>query len=88
MPLLDLLVILNARHLERVLHQFVDHHNQHRPHRSLKLTRPMATRVGISPTGAVVSRKARCHRTTVAGCTSTTAVRQCRQIRAKAIENS
>ena len=26
--------------------------------------------------------------TTVAGCTSTTAVRQCRQIRAKAIENS
>ncbi|PYQ73574.1 MAG: hypothetical protein DMG04_13305 [Acidobacteria bacterium] len=80
-------MILNARHLERVLHQFVDHHNQRRPHRRLKLTRPMATRVGISPTGAVAGMS-RCHRTTVSGCTSTTAVRQCRQIRAKAIENS
>ena len=32
--------------------------------------------------------QSRCHRTTVSGCTRTTAVRQFRQIRAKAIQNS
>jgi hypothetical protein len=34
---LDWLLILNRRHLERVLRIFVDHNNTHRPHRALKL---------------------------------------------------
>ena len=39
---LDWLLILNRRHLEHVLHVFVDHYNTHRPHRSLNLTTPTA----------------------------------------------
>jgi putative transposase len=39
---LDWLLILNRRHLEHVLHVFVDHYNAHRPHRSLDLTPPAA----------------------------------------------
>ena len=37
---LDWLLIVNRRHLERVLRVFVDHDNSHRPHRSLKLLPP------------------------------------------------
>ena len=37
---LDWLLILNRRHLERVLRVFVRHYNGHRPHRSLNLTPP------------------------------------------------
>jgi putative transposase len=37
---LDWLLILNRRHLERVLRVFVDHYNSHRPHRSLNLAPP------------------------------------------------
>jgi putative transposase len=37
---LDWLLILNRRHLERVLRVFVDHHNAQRPHRALKLQPP------------------------------------------------
>ena len=32
---LDRLLIVNRRHLERVLQAYVDHYNHHRPHRSL-----------------------------------------------------
>jgi putative transposase len=32
--------ILNRRHLEHVLREFVDHYNAHRPHRSLHLVPP------------------------------------------------
>jgi putative transposase len=39
---LDPLLIVNRRHLERVLGVFVDHYNVHRPHRSLHLTPPVA----------------------------------------------
>lgn len=39
---LDWLLILNRRHLERVLRVFVDHYNGHRPHRALGLTPPAA----------------------------------------------
>jgi putative transposase len=39
---LDWLLILNRRHLEHVLHVFVDHYNSHRPHRSLALAPPAA----------------------------------------------
>jgi putative transposase len=37
---LDWLLIMNRRHLERVLHVFIDHDNTHRPHRSLNLAPP------------------------------------------------
>jgi transposase InsO family protein len=37
---LDWLLILNRRHLERVLRVLVHHYNGHRPHRSLDLTPP------------------------------------------------
>jgi putative transposase len=37
---LDWLLILNRRHLERVLRIYVDHYNRERPHRALKLCRP------------------------------------------------
>jgi putative transposase len=41
---LDWLLILNRRHLERVLHVFIDHYNGHRPHRALHLTPPAPLR--------------------------------------------
>jgi putative transposase len=37
---LDWLLIVNPRHLERVLTEFIDHYNSHRPHRSLDLAPP------------------------------------------------
>jgi putative transposase len=37
---LDWLVILNRRHLERVLRVYVDHYNRQRPHRALDLRPP------------------------------------------------
>jgi transposase InsO family protein len=37
---LDRLMILNRRHLDRVLRVYVDHYNIHRPHRALKLQPP------------------------------------------------
>jgi putative transposase len=37
---LDWLLILNRRHLERVLRVFVDHYGHHRPHRALNLAAP------------------------------------------------
>jgi putative transposase len=37
---LDWLLIMNRRHLERVLHVFGDHYTTHRPHRSLNLMPP------------------------------------------------
>jgi putative transposase len=40
---LDRLLILGRRHLEHVLATYVRHHNEHRPHRSLKQRPPLAT---------------------------------------------
>jgi transposase InsO family protein len=37
---LDWLLILNRRHLEHVLRDYLDHYNTHRPHRSLDLAPP------------------------------------------------
>src|SRR6059036_1821939 len=37
---LDWLLIVNRRHLERVLRVYFDHYNAHRPHRSLNLEPP------------------------------------------------
>jgi len=41
---LDWLLVLNRRHLERVLRVFVHHYNHHRPHRSLMLLPPARER--------------------------------------------
>ena len=40
---LDWLLILDQRHLERVVAIFVDHYNVHRPHRALGLNPPLST---------------------------------------------
>jgi len=48
------MLILNERHLERVVTVFVDHYNLHRPHRALALTPPHAPR-SVAP--AAVSRE-------------------------------
>jgi putative transposase len=57
---LDWLLIMNRRHLERVLRVFVDHYNSHRPHRSLNLKAPdpaaQKLRVLHPPTAAVKRR--------------------------------
>ena len=37
---LDHMVVLNERHLARVLHEYVDHYNAARPHRALSLDSP------------------------------------------------
>jgi len=37
---LDWLLILNRRHLERVLRVYVHHYNRERPHRALELRPP------------------------------------------------
>jgi hypothetical protein len=54
---LDWLLILNRRHLERVLRVFVDHYNGHRPHRALNLKPPDPTR----PTLRLAGSSARDH---------------------------
>ncbi len=40
---LDWVVVLNERHAERVLREFVTHYNQERPHRGIKLEPPVPT---------------------------------------------
>jgi transposase InsO family protein len=48
---LDWLLILNRRHLERVLRVYVDHYNAQRPHRALKLQPPEPARPGPTAIG-------------------------------------
>jgi hypothetical protein len=48
---LDWLLIVNARHLERVLTIFVDHYNGWRPHRSLALAPPSGRKPAAMWTG-------------------------------------
>jgi hypothetical protein len=38
---LDWLLIFNRRHLERVLRTYVEHYNEHRPHRALARNPPL-----------------------------------------------
>jgi putative transposase len=44
---LDRMLILGRRHLEGVLHEYVDHYNRHRPHRSLSQCAPSTS--GVTP---------------------------------------
>lgn len=55
---LDWMLIVNERHLERVLAIFVDHYNGHRPLRALALSPPHS----IRPVPAVVSDELKVHR--------------------------
>jgi putative transposase len=60
---LDWLLVLNRRHLERVLRVFVDHYNGHRPHRALNLAPPdqerQTLRLATSSDPAGVERRDR-----------------------------
>ena len=54
---LDRLLILNRRHLERVLRVYVDHYNRQRPHSALELRPPgHDDRRGRSPEGEIRRR--------------------------------
>ena len=57
---LDWLLIVNRRHLERMLRIFVDHYNTHRPHRSLGLKPPAPSTRRLHalplPTGVIERR--------------------------------
>jgi len=58
---LDWLLILNRRHLERVLRVFTEHYNGHRPHRALNLAPPdpqrPLLRLATSPAPAHLERR-------------------------------
>jgi putative transposase len=53
---LDWLLILNRRHLERVLRVFVEHYNTQRPHRALKLQPPRRAEPPPTPTIGEIRR--------------------------------
>jgi putative transposase len=55
---LDWLLILNRRHLEHVLHVYVDHYNTQRPHRALEL-QPPEPRPGVRTTVGEIRRRDR-----------------------------
>jgi transposase InsO family protein len=50
---LDWLLILNRRHLERVLTEWLEHYNQARPHRGLGLGTPIARSDPVATSGPV-----------------------------------
>jgi transposase InsO family protein len=50
---LDWLLILNRRHLERVLRVFIDHYNTQRPHRALELQPPQPQQSPAATIGEV-----------------------------------
>ena len=56
--LLDRTLIVNRRHLDRVLAVYVDHYNIHRPHRSLRQTPPVQ-RPTPTPADDLIIRRAR-----------------------------
>ena len=52
----DRLLIVNERHLRRVLDRYVSHYNQHRPHRGLAMHAPHPRRSATSSTPATLTR--------------------------------
>jgi transposase InsO family protein len=54
---LDWLLILNRRHLERVLRTYVQHYNTQRPHRALGLRPPDPDAIPGPPTSADIRRR-------------------------------
>ena len=60
---LDRTLIWNQRQLERIVTDYIDHYNEHRPHRSLDQAppiRPSATPIRAPNNQAQVSRSSRC----------------------------
>jgi len=56
---LDWLLITNHRHVQRVVAEFVDHYNRHRPHRALELSPPEPRHpppTGTSPSAAAICK--------------------------------
>ena len=53
---LDWLLVVNRRHLERVLAEYVDHYNRERPHRGLELTTPIARSDPVGALGRISVR--------------------------------
>ena len=55
---LDHMIIVNERHLRRVLREYLDHYNRGRPHRSLNLETPTGppARAGPPESGRIVAR--------------------------------
>ena len=56
---LDRLLIVNRRHLERVLRVCVDHYDVHRPHRALKLQPPQPRQPPPPATSGEIERRDR-----------------------------
>jgi len=56
---LDWLLILNRRHLERVLRVYIDHYNHERPHRALQLAPPQHAQPPPTPTAREIHRRDR-----------------------------
>ena len=54
---LDWVLILNRRHLERVLSEWLEHYNQARPHRGLDLATPIARSDPVLAAGPVICRE-------------------------------
>jgi putative transposase len=50
---LDWLLILNRRHLERVLRAYIDHYNTQRPHRGVGLRPPDPTNLSAATVGEI-----------------------------------
>jgi putative transposase len=50
---LDWLLILNRRHLERILTEWLEHYNKARPHRGLDLQTPIARSDPVVASGPV-----------------------------------
>jgi putative transposase len=59
---LDWLLIAHRRHLHRVLREFFEHYNGHRPHRALSLTPPQASRPAQRLATAAAPAVVRCDR--------------------------
>jgi putative transposase len=57
--LLDRMLILNARHLRRVLAEYEHHFNTHRPHRSLAQAAPLRALPQSSTTNTKIIRRDR-----------------------------
>jgi Integrase core domain len=56
---LDWLMIVNRRHLDRVLRVYIDHYNVHRLHRALKLQPPQPREPPPVPTTGEIERRDR-----------------------------
>ncbi|MFE7243476.1 integrase core domain-containing protein [Streptomyces sp. NPDC057580] len=64
--LLDRTLILNDRHLRRTLTRYLEHYNEHRPHRALSQLCPSQAEAR-PPRPVDLAKRRRVHRTTVLG---------------------